>query len=68
MIKAYFQVFVNFEQNNWVKLLPMVKFAHNNVKNTSTSHTPFELNCGFHPQASYKKDINPRSYQNQEIS
>ncbi len=39
----------------------MAEFAYNNAKNASTGHTPFELNYGFHPQASYKKDIDPRS-------
>ncbi len=39
----------------------MAEFANNNAKNTSTGHIPFELNCGFHPQASYKEDVNPRS-------
>ncbi len=39
----------------------MAEFAYNNAKNASTSHTPFELNCGFHPQASYEEDVNPRS-------
>ena len=24
----------------------------------STGHTPFELNCGYHPWVSYKRDIN----------
>lgn len=37
----------------------MAKFAYNNAKNTSISHTLFELNCGNHPNVSYKKDINP---------
>ncbi len=36
----------------------MAEFAYNNAKNTSTGHTLFELNCGFHPQVSYKKDVN----------
>ncbi len=39
----------------------MAEFAYNNEKNTSTDHTPFELNCGFHSWASYKEDIDPRS-------
>ena len=39
----------------------MAEFAYNNAKNTSTSHMPFELNCGFHFQASYKEDINAHS-------
>ena len=39
----------------------MVKFAYNNAKNASTSHIPFELNCGYHPQMSYKEDVDLRS-------
>ena len=39
----------------------MAEFAYNNAKNAGTSHTPFELNCGYHPRMSYKKDVNPRS-------
>ena len=36
-MKAYFWVFVNFEQNNWARFLPMAEFAHNNAKNASIS-------------------------------
>ena len=39
----------------------MAEFAYNNAKNASTGHTPFELNCGFHPRMSYEEDVNPRS-------
>ena len=39
----------------------MAEFAYNNTKNASTSHTSFELNCGYQPRISYKEDINPRS-------
>ena len=35
----------------------MAKFAYNNVKNASTSHTPFELNCSFHPRVFFKDDV-----------
>ncbi len=60
-MEAYLRVFVNFEQNDWARLLPMAKFAYNNAKNVSTDHTPFELNCRFYLQASYKEDVDPRS-------
>ena len=30
-IEAYPQVFVNFEQNDWARLLPIVDFAYNNA-------------------------------------
>ena len=61
MMEAYFRAFVNFKQNAWARLLPMAKFAYNNAKNASTGYTPFELNCGYHPQMSYKKEVDPRS-------
>ncbi len=60
-MEAYLRAFVNFEQNDWAKLLPMAEFVYNNAKNASTGHTPFELNCGYHPQVSYEKDVDPYS-------
>ena len=60
-MEAYLQAFVNFEQNNRARLLPMAEFTYNNAKNASTSHTPFELNCGYHPCISFKEDTNPCS-------
>ena len=60
-MEAYVRAFVNFEQNDWARLLPMAEFAYNNAKNASTGHTPFELNCGFHPRMLYEEDVDPRS-------
>ena len=59
-MKAYLQAFVNFEQNDWAQLLPITKFTYNNAKIASTGHTPFELNCGYHPCISYAKDFDFR--------
>ncbi len=50
---------MNEEQNNQTKLLPMAKFAYNNIQNASTSHTVFELNCGQHPKVFFKDETNP---------
>ena len=61
IIKAYLRAFVNFEQNNWAKLLLMAEFAYNNAQNASIGHTSFELNYGYHPRISYIEDIDPRS-------
>lgn len=60
-MEAYLRVFVYFEQNDQVRLLLRVEFAYNNAKNASTSHTLFELNCGYHLYVFYKKDVNPHS-------
>ncbi len=60
-MEAYLRAFVNSEQNDWARLLPMAEIAYNNAKNASTGHTPFELNCGYHPRVSYEEDVDPRS-------
>ena len=60
-MKTYLRAFVNFEQNDWAKLLPMAKFVYNNAMNASTGHTLFELNCGYHPRMLYKEDVDLRS-------
>ena len=59
-METYLRAFVNFEQNDWARLLPMAEFAYNNAKNASTGHTPFEFNCGYHSRMSYKEDVGPR--------
>ncbi len=61
MMEAYLRAFVNWEQNDWARLLPIAEFAYNNVKNASTGHNPFEVNCSYHPRASFKEDVDPRS-------
>ena len=60
-MEAYLRAFVNFEQNDWARLLSMAEFVYNNAKNASTGHTPFELNCGYHPWISYKEEVDPYS-------
>ncbi len=59
-MEAYLRVFVNLEQNNWARLLPMAEFAYNNTKNARTDHIFFELNCGYHPRASLEEDVDSR--------
>ena len=60
-METYLWAFVNFEQNDWARLLPMAEFAYNNARNASTGSTPFKLNCKYHPRVSYKEDLDPRS-------
>ncbi len=60
-METYLWAFVNFEQDDRARLLPIVEFAYNNAKNASTGYMPFKLNCGYHSRASYKEDNNPCS-------
>jgi hypothetical protein len=47
-IEAFLRAFVNLELSNWVELLPIAEFAHNNSRTTETGHAPFYANYGFH--------------------
>ena len=55
------QVFINFNQNDWVRLIFMAEFTYNNTKNASTGHTLFEFNYGYYLCISYKKNLDTRS-------
>ncbi len=48
IMEAYFRAFINFKQDNEVKLLLMTKFAYNNVENIKNGHMPFKLNCRYY--------------------
>ena len=65
-IEAYLRTFVNFEQNDWARLLLMIKFAYNNAKNLSTGHMLFKLNCGYHLCVSFEKSTNTHSQSKSE--
>jgi hypothetical protein len=49
MIEAYIQSLINYEMDNWVRLLPMVEFAYNNSVTHATGMSPFFTNHGQHP-------------------
>ena len=57
MMEAYLQVYVNFKQNDWVRLLPIAEFAYNNAKNASIGHLLFELNYGYHLRMLYEEKV-----------
>ncbi len=61
IIEVYFREFVNWEQNDWAKLLLMAEFVYKNAKNASIDHTLFELNCGYYPKVFFKEDVDSHS-------
>jgi hypothetical protein len=48
-IEAYLWLFINYEMDNWVRLLPMAEFAYNNLVTQATGMSPFFANYGRHP-------------------
>ena len=59
MIERYLRAFCNYEQDNWVELLPLAKFAYNNAIHASTRMTPFWANYHYHPVMKFKAPKQP---------
>src|SRR5258708_16551561 len=50
VLEQYLWVYTNYQQDDWVTLLPMAKFAYNNAMNMTTGVSPFFANKGYHPE------------------
>lgn len=59
-MKVQLRVFVDWNQNNWPRLLPQAEFAYNNVINTSTCHSRFKFNYSYHSKVSFKENVDSR--------
>jgi hypothetical protein len=49
-LEQYLRSYVNYQQDNWVTLLPLAQFAYNSSHNESTKCSPFFANYGFDPE------------------
>ena len=47
VIKAHLRAFINFEQDDWVELLPAAQLAYNTSRSETTKQTPFFANFGY---------------------
>jgi len=50
ILEQYLQVYINYQQDDWVNLLPLAEFAYNNTSHSANMVTPFFANKGFHPK------------------
>lgn len=48
-IEQYLRHYINYEQDDWIKFLPMAQFAFNDAEHSTTKVTPFYANYGYHP-------------------
>src|SRR5882724_4078909 len=49
ILEQYLQVYINYQEYDWVNLLPLAEFAYNNTSHSATMVTLFFANKGFHP-------------------
>jgi len=54
ILEQYLRCYVDYQQTNWVQLLPIAQFAFNSAFNETTQTTLFEANYGYIPSAYYE--------------
>src|SRR5258708_20192919 len=52
VLEQYLWAYMNYQQDNWALLLPLVEFTYNNAVSTTTGVSPFFVNKGYHPRLS----------------
>ncbi len=50
IMEQYLRGYCNYQQDDWVELLPLAEFAYNNTISSTTGMTPFFANYGYNPQ------------------
>lgn len=53
ILEQYLRVYLNYQQDDWISLLPLAEFSYNNSIQSSTRHSPFMANYGFHPRFTF---------------
>jgi len=48
-LEQYLRIFCNFQQDNWVELIPFMEFTHNTHPHSATGKSPFEVWYGYQP-------------------
>jgi hypothetical protein len=60
-LEQYLRCFINYQQDNWVDLLPLAEFSYNNASSSSSNISPFFANYGYHPRADFLGITKPTS-------
>ena len=48
-LEQYLRIYSNYQQDNWLELLPLTEFSYNNAPSATTRVSPFFANKGYHP-------------------
>lgn len=48
-LESYLRCYVNYQQDDWTRMLPACEYAYNSSRNATTGKTPFEMVLTFRP-------------------
>ena len=61
VLEQYLRCYINYQQTDWVDLLPLAEFAYNNSVHASSGMTPFQVVYGNDPVAVPSWEMPPES-------
>ena len=67
VLEQYLRFYINYQQDDWVSLLPLAEFAYNNTPHSATQVSPFFANKGYHPKFEIGVE-NVSSYAAQQVA
>jgi hypothetical protein len=67
ILEQYLCLYINYQQDDWVSLLPLTEFAYNNAPHSAMQVSPFFANKGYHPKLEIGVDNVP-SYTAQQLA
>ena len=65
-LEQYVRIFCNYQQDDWVKLLPVAEFVYNNSPNATTGISPFYANKGYNPRLAIEPDFHTTNFRTRQ--
>ena len=53
-LEQFLRIYCNYQQSDWVRLLPLTEFTYNNSPSSTTGVFPFFANKGYHPKVQFQ--------------
>ena len=60
-LEQYLRIFINYDQDDWVQLLPLAEYADNNSVTAPTKMSPFYANYGYSARTNWAKETEAKN-------